>query len=362
MCANTLSKLSGLRTTVAPDCEILHERIRRWTNIDRKIPTATILPRSEEDCLKTVKIRVQWVLQLSIPFEPTCGGHSAWSTIGEEGIIIDMSHYADVHVEADSKTATLASGILSKQVGVRLAEAGLFTALGNGNTVGAIPYSLGGGASITSTIAGFGSDQIVSARVIITKDGGRLVEVAEKEHPDLLWALRGAGQFFGLVTQLTIRAHPFSLLRKQQGLYPPPYAGPGGMMMIVAPPPTRTPSLVIAARYTGDEYPEVLFKPLNDLHPLVTTGRDVPIQNFSDAREVLCAKGDFKQFGVVGLHDFDAEGFLQTIDTWKKLVHDCRDAINTGFHFQWDSRPIKTPDIESVTSLHGIRYWQYNLV
>ncbi|KAE8342578.1 hypothetical protein BDV24DRAFT_162468 [Aspergillus arachidicola] len=204
MCANTLSKLSGLRATVAPDCEILHERLRRWTNIDRKIPTATILPRSEEDCLKTV----QWVLQLSIPYEPTCGGHSAWSTIGEEGIIIDLSHYADVHVEADSKTATLAGGILSKQVGVRLAEAGLFTALGNGNTVGAIPYSLGGGASITSTIAGFGSDQIVSARVIITKDGGRLVEVAEKEHPDLLWALRGAGQFFGLVTPYQIILPP----------------------------------------------------------------------------------------------------------------------------------------------------------
>lgn len=45
MRTNTLSKLSALRATVASGCEILHdlrdprfhERLRRWTNIDRQI-------------------------------------------------------------------------------------------------------------------------------------------------------------------------------------------------------------------------------------------------------------------------------------------------------------------------------------
>ena len=71
----------------------------------------------------------------------------------------------------------------------------LYTALGNGNTVGAIPYFLGGGASITSGLTGFGSDQIISARVVTAK--GDLLTVAENQHSDLLWAIRGAGQFFG---------------------------------------------------------------------------------------------------------------------------------------------------------------------
>jgi len=33
---------------------------------------------------------------------------------------------------------------------------------------------------------------------------GELLDVNEETHPDLLWALRGAGQFFGLVTQPVI--------------------------------------------------------------------------------------------------------------------------------------------------------------
>ncbi|KAE8397456.1 FAD binding domain-containing protein [Aspergillus pseudonomiae] len=347
MSDNILWDLPALRATVTPDCEILHdpqdprfhERLRRWTGIDRRTPHCYYPPPS------------------SIPFVTTCGGHSAWSTIGVEGIIIGLS----------TKTATLVGGVLSKQVGMRLAKAGLFTALGNGNMVGAIPYFLGGGVSITSSITGFGSDQIVSARLITAKDGEKLIE------------------FFGLVTELTIRAHPLSLLRRQKGLiwigafiFPLERATEvapvmkrlmadaqyevAGLMMISTPPPTRTPYLVIAARYTGAEEPQVPFKALYDLHPMVVTGGDVPIQNTSDAREVLCAKGDFKQFGVVGLHEFNADGLVRTIDTWKQMVHDCPDAIKTGFNFQWDSRPVKTPEVESAMSLHDIRYWQNNLI
>ncbi|RAL16638.1 FAD-binding oxidoreductase [Aspergillus homomorphus CBS 101889] len=389
MSVHVLSQLPLLQATVASDCQILQDpqsstfqdHLRRWTDIDRQVPTAIILPRTEADCLKTV----QWALQHSIPLVPSSGGHSAWSTIGEGGVIIDLRNYTDITVNKETKTATLVGGVLSKQVGVRLAEAGLFTALGNGNTVGAIPYFLGGGASITTSITGFGSDQIVAARVITAKNGGTLVEVTEQDHPELLWALRGAGQFFGLVTQLTVRAHPLTLLRRQQGLiWVGTFVFPlerttevarvmkllmadarhatAGLMMIVAPPPQRNPALVISARYTGDEDPHVPFGPLYDLQPLLATGSEVPVQNASDAREVLCAKGDFKQFGVVGLHDFDADAFVRTVDIWKKMIAECPDAINTGFNFQWDSRPPFAPEADSAMCLHDIRYWQNNLI
>ncbi|RAH50028.1 FAD-binding oxidoreductase [Aspergillus brunneoviolaceus CBS 621.78] len=366
MSAHVSAQLPALQATVAPHCKILQDpesfefcqRLRRWTDIDHQTPTAIILPSTEEDCLRTV----QWALRSSIPFVPTCGGHSAWSTIGEGGVIIDLSNYTHVSVDEAARTATLVGGVLSKQVGLRLAEAGLFTALGNGNTVGAIPYFLGGGASITSSITGFGSDQIISARVITATDGGTLVEVTEIENPDLLWALRGAGQFFGLVTQLTVRAHPLSLLRKQAGLiwvgafvFPldraaevarvmKPLMADGqhataGLMMIIAPPPARVPSL-----------------------PLMVTGGELPIQNASDAREILCAKGDLKQFGVVGLHEFNVDAFAKTTAVWKRMVDECPDAINTAFNFQWDARPVKAPDVDSAQSLHDIRYWQNNLI
>jgi hypothetical protein len=83
-----------------------------------------------------------------------------------------------------------------------------FSALGNGNPIGSIPYFLGGGASVVTATTGYGSDQIISARMIDAK--GDIVEVTEEK--DLIWALRGAGQFFGLVTELKIKAHPFATL------------------------------------------------------------------------------------------------------------------------------------------------------
>ncbi len=257
----------------------------------------------------------------------------------------------------------------------------LFTALGNGNTVGAIPYFLGGGASITSSVTGFGSDQIVSARLISAK--GDLVDVAEETHPDLLWAIRGAGQFFGLVTQLVIDAKPLSVLGNDKGVI---WAGifvfpldraeevcstmkalmddnryeTSGLMMVMAPPPVRQPSLVISARLTGDpEDAQEAFKPLYDLQPIVANGAEVPIQNASDARAAMGAKGDFKRFGVVGLRRFEADSFMKTISLWKEMVAECPDAINTAFNFQWDSRPVKPPRFDSAMSHHDIRYWQY---
>jgi len=86
----------------------------------------------------------------------------------------------------------------------------LTKALRNGNTAGAIPYFLDGGIPISLSFTGFGSDYVVSAR-LVTANGG-LLEVTEPAYPDLLWAIRGAGQFFRLITQLVVRTHPLPLL------------------------------------------------------------------------------------------------------------------------------------------------------
>ena len=239
---------------------------------------------------------------------------------------------------------------------------------------------LGGGSAITNSITGFGSDQIISAR-LVTADG-ELLEVTEESQPDLLWAIRGAGQYFGLVTQLIIKAYPLSLLGSKDGtnwvggfVFPIELAkevatvmkslmndsnyATSGLIMTMAPPPARKPSIVISARYIGDPAKaEEAYQPLHDLKPLVFSGSQVPIQNTSDGREAIGAKGDFKHFGIVGLRRFDIDRFLEVVEVWKQLVAECPDAINTAFNFQWDSRPVKTPVFDSAMCLHDTRYWQ----
>lgn len=210
------------------------------------------------------------------------------------------------------------------------------------------------------------------------------MDVTEKTQPDLLWAIRGAGQFFGLVTQLVIRVHPLPELGNDRGvlwagtfvfgvdraeevcstmkaLMEDERYGTSGLMMVMAPPPGQQPSIVISARLVGDPaQAQEAFQPLYDLRPSFANGADTPIQNISDARAALGAKADFKRFGIVGLYSFDADAFMKTIALWKEMIAECPDAIQTAFNFQWDSRPVKVPPFDSAMSLHDVRYWHAN--
>ncbi|KAL1866667.1 hypothetical protein Daus18300_006611 [Diaporthe australafricana] len=353
-----------------------HEYSRRWSDIDREVPGAIVLPRSEEQIQGTVR----WAAQNSVPFVIKSGGHSTWSSIGKHGFVIDLSNYSGIELEDQGPVAKLRGSILSKDVAVHLADAGYFAAIGNGTQVGAIPYFLNGGASITTSLTGFGSDQIIAARMIDAR--GNLVEVTQEQEPDLLYAIRGAGQFFGLITELTIRIWPMTELGNDQGViwsgrfvFPidraPEVAqamkgiveddskATAGLLMAICLPPARKPALVVAGRCTGNpDDTHANFGALYALNPLTANGGPVPIQNASDGREALEAKDGFKTFGTVGLRRFEVERFLATVDVWKRLMEECPDAINTTFNFQWDSRLPKQPNFESANSLHDIRYWQ----
>ncbi|KAL6715333.1 hypothetical protein ACLMJK_007599 [Lecanora helva] len=378
------SLIHELKSIVSSDCEILQEQgdpkfqdyTKRWTDIDRQIPGAIVLPRSENDIQKIV----QWAVKSSVPFVVKGAGCSEWSTIGGDGLVIDLTHYSAAKVDAKAHTATICGGIRQKELAVLLAEHGLFTALGNGNVVGVIGFMLGGGSAITNSITGFGSDQIISARMVTAN--GELLEISKDLQPDLLWAIRGAGHFFGIITQLVIKVHPVTLLGNKDGtiwaggfVFPLERAeevgnvmralmddsshATSGLVMTMAPPPTRKPSIIVSARYIGDPADaDKAYRPLYDLKPLVASGSQVPIQNISDGREAIGAQGDFKRFGIIGLCRFDLASFLMTIEIWKSLIEECPDAINTAFNFQWDSRLVKAPEFDSAMCLHDTRFWQ----
>jgi FAD/FMN-containing dehydrogenase len=64
-----------------------------------------------------------------VAFVTKSGGHSTWSTIDDRGIVIDLTKYASIDVDVEKQSATIRGSILSKQVAVALAEAGLFTGM-----------------------------------------------------------------------------------------------------------------------------------------------------------------------------------------------------------------------------------------
>lgn len=64
-----------------------------------------------------------------MPFVTKSGGHSTWSTIGNDGFVIDLSKYLGIEVDSEGPTAKLRGSILSKAVAVHLADAGYFAGM-----------------------------------------------------------------------------------------------------------------------------------------------------------------------------------------------------------------------------------------
>jgi FAD/FMN-containing dehydrogenase len=77
--------------------------------------------------------------------------------------------------------------------------------LGQCPGVGAAGVTLGGGLGWLSGLHGAACDNLLAARVV-TADGP-VLSVDAKSNPDLLWALRGAGANYGVVTSLACRLH-----------------------------------------------------------------------------------------------------------------------------------------------------------
>ena len=64
---------------------------------------------------------------------------------------------------------------------------------------------LGGGHGLLQGQYGLAADQLVSARLVLAN--GTVVVASNTSHPDLFWALRGAGHNFGIVTEMVYKIY-----------------------------------------------------------------------------------------------------------------------------------------------------------
>ncbi|MEU4220591.1 FAD-binding oxidoreductase [Actinoplanes sp. NPDC026623] len=171
-----------------------------WNGSHDRKPALIVRCRGEADVLKTV----EFARSEGLPIAVRGGGHSipGFSTV-DDGLVLDLSLMNAVHVDPSRRTVTAQAGCLWSDVDAEAQAFGLAVTGGLISTTGIAGFTLGGGIGWLVRRCGLTCDNLVGAD-IVTADG-QYLHVSEDEHPELLWALRGGGGNFGVVTSFEFR-------------------------------------------------------------------------------------------------------------------------------------------------------------
>lgn len=135
------------------------------------------------------------------------GGHNvAGHAVCDGGMMVDLSAMRGVRVDRRRRRAWVEGGATWREVDRATQAFGLAMPGGLISDTGVAGLTLSGGIGWLRSRHGLSIDNLVSADVV-TADG-RLVRAAEDENADLLWALKGGGGNFGVVTAFEFALHP----------------------------------------------------------------------------------------------------------------------------------------------------------
>jgi FAD/FMN-containing dehydrogenase len=174
-----------------------------WNGSHDKHPALVIRCAGAADVLKAV----EFARSEHLPIAVRGGGHSiaGFSTI-DDGVVIDLSPMRAVSVDPARRRAVVQGGATWRDVDHETQAFGLAVTGGLVSSTGVGGFTLGGGIGWLLRRHGLSCDNLVAAD-LVTADGD-LVHVSETERSELLWALRGGGGNFGIVTSLEFALHP----------------------------------------------------------------------------------------------------------------------------------------------------------
>lgn len=184
---------------------------------------AAPLPRAAAvvRCVSTgdVQAAVRTARALGLPLSVHSGGNDwAGRSVRDEGLVIDLSALDSVEIDTRNRTARIGGGVRSDVLAGRTEAVGLTPVTGTVGLVHMLGLTLGGGYGPLNGRFGLACDNLVSAEVVTAT--GATVHVDADAEPDLLWALRGGGGNFGVVTSAVVRLHEVGHVHTGMIIYP----------------------------------------------------------------------------------------------------------------------------------------------
>lgn len=178
---------------LSPGDDGFKQSLIRWSHAAIKPAGVVVQPGTAEE----VSTAVTYATANKISLVIMGGSHStSGSSSSDGGMVIDLRRMNSVKVDTGAKTVAFGGGCKWKEVDEECAEHGLATVGGTVNHTGVGGLTLGGGYGWLSSKHGLTIDNLVGVELVLAD--GRIVNASDSENQDLFWAVRGAGQNFGV--------------------------------------------------------------------------------------------------------------------------------------------------------------------
>jgi hypothetical protein len=230
-------------------------------------PSLIVLCSGTADVVDAVNFAREHRLEVTV----RGGGHSiAGLSSSDGGMVIDLGQMNGVHIDRDAKLARVQGGALWGDVDREAQLFGLATPGGVVSDTGVAGLTLGGGYGWLRRKYGLACDNLVAAEVVGAD--GEIRTASADTNPDLLWALKGGGGNFGIVTSFTFKLNPVGPIVAFAGVFYPVEDAATimrGFREFASSAPDEVSALCLAVTMPTDPH---LPEPIHDRECLVVAG------------------------------------------------------------------------------------------
>lgn len=184
---------------------------RPWNLRTDDRPAAVAYPAFPDEVAELVRAAAAAGLRIA----PQGTGHGAPPLSGQlaDAVLLRTSAMTELRIDAAHRTARVGAGVLWGDVITRAGAARLACRHMSSPSVGIVGSSLGGGLNWYGRSFGLQCSAVTAVEMVLAD--GTIVRATEDRDGDLLWAARGGGGGFGVVTALEFDLVPVAA----------PYAG-----------------------------------------------------------------------------------------------------------------------------------------
>lgn len=155
-------------------------------------------------------------------FAVRSGGHDFnvnHSSVGEMGMLVDMINFKQTTLSSNKETMVVGVGARWGDVYQALKGSGVSINGARSPNPGVGGQTLGGGIGWLTNLAGVCAASVVAADTVLANSS--IVRADKETNSDLLWALKGGGPNYGVVTSFTFKTFALDKVWFESRLYTP---------------------------------------------------------------------------------------------------------------------------------------------